>query len=98
MAQFDVFRLGDGSLVLDCQSDTIDNYDTRFVVPLIETEPDMVMMTRLHPRFSIGSDEVVMVTQFATAVRARELRTRVGSLAADRLAITGAIDVLIGTA
>jgi toxin CcdB len=98
MPQFDVFRLRDGNLVLDCQSDTIDLYETRFVVPLIEAEPDMVTMTRLHPRFKIAGEDVFMVTQFATSVRASELRTRIGSLAHDRLKITTAIDVLIGTA
>ena len=98
MAQFDVFRLGDGSLVLDCQSDTIDPYDTRFVVPLIEAEPDMITMARLHPRFKIADNDVFMLTQFATSVRASDMRTRVGSLAQDRLRITTAIDVLIGTA
>ena len=98
MAQFDVFRLSDGSLVLDCQSETIDPYETRFVVPLIEAEPDMVTMPRLHPRFRIAGDDVVMVTQFATAIRASELRTRVGSLVQERLKIVTAIDVLIGTA
>ncbi|MFD1787334.1 CcdB family protein [Sphingomonas floccifaciens] len=98
MAQFDVFRLSDGSLVVDCQSDHLDSYDTRFVVPLIEYHPGMVMMTRLHPRFTIGGEDVVMVTQFATAVQARELRSLVGSLAADRLRIIDAIDVLTGTA
>ncbi|MES2337997.1 MAG: CcdB family protein [Pseudomonadota bacterium] len=98
MAQFDVFRLRDGSLVLDCQSDTIDSYETRFVVPLIEAEPDMIAMTRLHPRFKIAGDDVFMVTQFATSVRTSELRARVGSLAQDRRRITTAIDVLIGTA
>jgi len=98
MAQFDVFRLADGSLVLDCQSDMIDAYETRFVVPLIEMEPDMVTMTRLHPHFTISGEKVVMITQFATAVQARELVTRIGSLAHERLRITSAIDVLIGTA
>lgn len=98
MAQFDVFRLDDGSLVLDCQSDTIDPYDTRFVAPLIETEPDMVTMPRLHPRFTISGEDVVMVTHFATAVQARELRSRIGTLAHERLRIIGALDVLSGTA
>lgn len=95
MAQFDVYRLGDGSLVLDCQSDLVGSYDTRFVVPLIEFEPRMVTMTRLHPRFTIGEGDVVMVTQFATAVQARELRHPVGSLAQERLRIIGALDMLI---
>ena len=98
MAQFDVFRLADGSLVIDCQSDYLDSYETRFVVPLIAYQSGMVTMARLHPRFSIGGEDVVMVTQFATAVRAQELRSPIGSLKADRLRVIDAIDVLIGTA
>jgi len=95
MAQFDVYRLADGSLVLDCQSDLVGSYDTRFVVPLIEYEPRMVTMTRLHPRFTVADGDVVMVTQFATAVRARELRHIVGSLAHEHLRIVSALDMLI---
>ncbi len=98
MAQYDVFRLADGSLVVDCQSDYLDAYETRFVAPLIEYHPGMITMSRLHPRFKVGDEDVVMVTQFATAVQSRELRFRVGSLEAERLQITGALDVLIGTA
>lgn len=98
MAQFDVFRLSDGSLVVDCQSDEIERYETRLVAPLIAHAPDMVMMTRLHPRFSVAGQDVVMITQFATSIRARELRDRVGTLENERLQIIGAIDVLIGTA
>ena len=97
MAQFDVFRLSDGSLVLDCQSDAIHSYETRLVVPLIEPEPDAVTMARLHPRFDLNGEAVVMVTQFATAVRKQELRTKVTSLDHEHIRIIDAIDVLIGT-
>ena len=97
MAQFDVFRLSDGTLVVDCQSDLIDGYNTRLVAPLIEAESDMVTTPRLHPRFSVAGEEVVMVTQFVTAVRADDLRVRVDSLAPERLRIIGAIDVLTGS-
>ncbi len=97
MAQFDVFRLADGSLVLDCQSDRIDDYDTRFVVPLIVDEPGVVTMPRLHPRFRIAEINVVMVTHLAATIRRRELTTRIGSLEHERLQIISAIDVLTGS-
>lgn len=98
MAQFDVYRLADGALVLDCQSDVLDSYQTRLVVPLLEYDPAMILMSRLHPRFTVDGEQVVMITQFATAIQVRELRRRVASLAEHRLAITDAIDILIGTA
>ena len=97
MAQFDVFRLSDGTLVVDCQSDLIDGYTTRLVAPLIEARSDMVTMPRLHPRFSVAGEDVIMVTQLATALRADDLHVRVGSLEQDRLRIIGAIDVLTGS-
>ena len=97
MAQFDVFRLSDGSLVIDCQSDLIYGYDTRLVVPLIEPEGETVTMPRLHPRFVVGGEEFVMVTQFATAIRNQELRVKVDTLESQRDRIIGAIDVLTGS-
>ncbi|OYY76869.1 MAG: hypothetical protein B7Y43_13260 [Sphingomonas sp. 28-62-20] len=97
MAQFDVFRLSDSSLVLDCQSDLINAYETRFVVPLIVAEADAVIIPRLHPRFRIEETDVVMVTQFAGTISRRELMTRIGSLEHERLRIISAIDVLTGS-
>ena len=97
MAQFDVFRLSDGSLVVDCQSDLVDGYKTRLVAPLIEAESGMVTMPRLHPRFTVAGNDVVMVTQFATAIRTDDLRVRIDSLAQERLRIIGALDVLTGS-
>jgi toxin CcdB len=97
MAQFDVFRLSDGSLVIDCQSDLIYGYETRIVAPLIEPEDGAVLMPRLHPRFTIGGEEFVMVTQFVTAIRIQELRLKVETLAHERDRIIGAIDVLTGS-
>lgn len=97
MAQFDVFRLSDGSMVLDCQSDELGAYETRFIVPLIVAEVDTVTMPRLHPRFRIAEAEVVMVTHFAATISRRELTTRIGSLEHERLRIISAIDVLTGS-
>lgn len=97
MARFDVYSLADGGLVLDCQSDQLAEIGTRFVVPLVPGEHAPPRNQRLNPRFRIGSEDVTMVTQFATSIRTRELRTRIGSLADQHEQIIRAIDVLIGT-
>lgn len=96
MAQFDVYRLVDGGLVLDCQNDLFDEIGTRFVVPLVPPAESAPSNAYLNPTFRLDGEELSMVTQFATAVRTRELRTRVGSLAAQRDQIVRAIDVLVG--
>ncbi len=97
MAQFDVFRLPDGSMALDCQSDEIDAYETRFVVPLIVPEAGTVTIARLHPRFKVEGADVVMVTHFAATIPRRALMTRIGSLAHERLRIISAIVALTGS-
>ena len=96
MARFDIFRWADGGLVLDCQSDLLDEIGTRFVVPLVPAAEAPPSHQRLNPAFRIGDEDVTMITQFATALRTKELRTRVGSLASQRDQIVRALDVLIG--
>jgi toxin CcdB len=96
MAQFDVFRLADGGLVLDCQSSELDEIGTRFVVPLIPPAESAPHNAYLNPSFEVDDEQVSMVTQFAMAIRTRELRRRVGSLASHRDQIVCAIERLIG--
>lgn len=97
MAQFDVYRLPDGGLILDCQSDLLDDIGTRFVIPLVPDAYAPPVNERLNPSFEVAGETVRMVTQFATAVRTVELRTVVGSIAQDHNRIIGAIDVLTGS-
>ena len=97
MARFDVYRLVDGGMVIDCQADFLDDIRTRFVVPLVppgEAPPDN---PRLNPRFEVNGESLVMVTQFATAIRTVELKTRIVSLDSEHFRIVNAIDVLIGS-
>jgi len=35
MAQFDVYRLADGELALDVQTDLLGSFDNRLVIPLM---------------------------------------------------------------
>jgi toxin CcdB len=94
VAQFDVHRLADG-LVLNCQSDLLDQIDSRFVVPLVPRADAPQVAQRLNPIFEIDGKEYVMLAQAAGAVRRRELGAVVASLAERGFEITGALDVLI---
>lgn len=94
MAQFDIFELLDGALIVDCQSDLLSDMDTRFVVPLLL--PDLVKPTgRLNPCFEIESQWLMLAPQAAATIPARELRNRVGSLADQGFPILNALDFLL---
>jgi toxin CcdB len=98
MSRFDVYRLTDGALVIDCQAEFLDDIGTRFIIPLVPRGEGPPPNSRINPGFNIAGEQVVLITQLAAAVRTNELRTRVGSLDREHLRITGAIDVMIGTA
>ncbi len=97
MARFDVYRLRDGGLALDCQANFLDDIGTRFIVPLMPPGEGPAPNARLNPSFDIDGEPVVMLPQFATAIRTRELATKIGSLDHDHIRIIAAIDVLIGS-
>jgi toxin CcdB len=96
VAQFDVFtnKFGDG-LLLDCQSDLLEHFTSRFVVPLLPPDELPRGLTRLNPVFEIGGVNYMMVTHYAGAVERHELGEKVASLAEERLTIVGALDMLI---
>ena len=94
MAQFDVHRFGNG-LVVDCQSDLLDQLQSRFVVPLVRRSAGPKVAQRLNPCFRVHGEEFVMLTQAGAAVRRRELGPVVQSLTDRSFEITGALDVLI---
>ena len=98
MAQFDVHPLTDeagGGLVVDCQSDLLDHIGSRFVVPLIPRADAPPPARGLNPVFTIESEDSVMLTQSASAVRRRHLGAPVRSLEDRRLEIVSALDMLI---
>ena len=84
-----------GGLVIDCQSDFHDNFDTRFVVPLMPVKSAPPRTGRLHPCFVINGSDFLMATHLGTAVKRRELSPAIANFADRRLDIIGAIDVLI---
>ncbi|WP_332817208.1 CcdB family protein [Sphingopyxis sp.] len=95
MAQFDVHesRLGE-ELLLDCQSDLLDHFGTRFVVPLLSAQTARTL-PRLHPLFIIDGEQHILATQLASAVDVEDLGRKVGSLADQRYDILNALDVLL---
>ena len=97
MARFDVHRVRDGSLVVDCQAEFLDDIGTRFVIPLMPRGDGPAPNARINPQFTLDGETVVLLPQLATALRTTELRTKVGSLDHEYMRIVSAIDVLIGT-
>lgn len=97
MARFDIYRLADGSLVLDCQANFLDDIATRFIAPLMPRGAGPPPNARLNPIFDVAGEPHVMITQFATAIRVHELKSRVGSLDHEHVKIVNAIDVLTGS-
>jgi toxin CcdB len=97
VAQLDVYRTAQGEFLLDCQSDALDEFNTRFVVPLIAQENAPKIARRLNPAFHVAGNELVMYTQFAATVSTSELKERVASLQQHRYEIIAALDTLIGT-
>jgi toxin CcdB len=96
MGRFDVYR-GDEAVdyFLDCQADSLRHFESRFVVPLLLADPTL-QADRLHPIFDVEGTRVVMVTQLASAVPARTLRSKVTNLNEHHRIIIDALDVLIG--
>ncbi|HKY81829.1 MAG TPA: CcdB family protein [Sphingobium sp.] len=96
MARFDVYSLQNGGgYVLDCQADILSHIGTRFVIPLMPVDAVPAPLRRLHPRFEIDGEPVVMATHLAGAVPVRSLGKPVLSLASKQDAIGQALDMLL---
>jgi toxin CcdB len=94
MAQFDVYRLPDGPLVVDCQTDFLSYLKSRFVVPLLP--PSLVQASaRLNPQFEIEGEVLHLFPQGAATVPAADLAVEVRSLASQSYIILNAIDLLV---
>jgi toxin CcdB len=96
MARFDVYRNPDGSgYLLDVQANFLSHLNTRVVAPLLPPDEAPRPAQRLNPRFHIGADDVVMVTQFLAAVPSSMLKAPAGTLADHHSDIVDAIDFLM---
>lgn len=93
MPRFDLFRDGDDYL-LDVQANTLEDLNSRVVVPVQRPEKAPRPGRRLNPAFDIDGRRYVMVTQFISAVPATELRQPFDNLSRYRDDITAALDML----
>lgn len=99
MAQFDVHRNRsndpDVPYLLDIQSDLLAPVNVRVVVPLIPASIYGPPLKRLTPVFEIDGTPHVMATLDMGGALVTELGPVVQSLATERDAIIGAIDMLV---
>ena len=95
MAQVDVYRIDGYGLVVDCQSDLLDEMGSRVVAPLRDPEDPSVSKSRLNPLVMLDGMSYRVGTQFLRAVYRRQLGSSVGSLRIHDYEIKRAIDFLI---
>jgi toxin CcdB len=81
--------------LLDVQVNLLSDLDTSVVVPLVRASAFGRPAGRLHPRFTIDGQEVVMATHLLAAVRRSRLGDVVASLSEHRDTVFCAIDVLL---
>jgi toxin CcdB len=95
MARLDVYKSGNArGLLLDIQSDLLDEFGSRVVVPLLPAE-DMQSVSRLHPVFLINDERYIMSTHLIFAIPVDRLGAKIGSLAQEDLVITCAVEKLL---
>ena len=92
MAQFDVYRLAGGQLVVDLQTDLIDA--SRVVAPLREAGR-YAAFPGLTPQVEVDGTLWIVRVQELAAVPGTALRDKVTSLEAERDALKRALDILI---
>jgi toxin CcdB len=96
MAQFDFYKPPRGAgYWLDCQTELMNEFNTRFIVPLVHHDGTITPSRQLNPVFEIAGKPFVMLTHLAGAVLVSELGDRAGSLAGQRYEILNALDFLL---
>lgn len=94
MARFDVYQGAKArGLLLDIQSDLLDEFGSRVVVPLMPIE-GVQTVSRLHPVFVIEDRPYIMSTHLIFAIPLERLGKKIVSLAHEDLPITSAVDKL----
>jgi toxin CcdB len=82
------------ALVLDLQSDLLDQLTTRMVVPLLPPDDLPRIISQLNPQFTVRGKTYVMATQFAGAISIGEIGDMVADLTSDSDRIVAATDFL----
>lgn len=94
MARYGVYRMGDGELVLDVQSNIVDGLDTRVVAPLVPLSRASKPAARLNPVFDIDGVPHSMMTEFLSAVPETLLHETDHQLSGEHDRIVAALDML----
>ena len=94
MAQFQVYWVPGGRLVLDLQTDLIDT-GSRVVAPLVSTSSGPKAIGRLEPVFKIEGEAYVLHTAEMAAVPSALLKgAPVADLSGSNYEIRGALDMV----
>jgi toxin CcdB len=97
MARFDIYKGASGKgFLLDCQSDWLEEFGSRVVVPLMPVSSASAI-PRLNPIFEIESQPYIMSTQLIFTIPISRLGQRMGSLESEYIAIITALDMLFGS-
>ena len=94
MAQFDLYRLKNGQLVVDLQTDLIGIEASRVVAPLRDAGR-YTAFPGLTPSVEVDGVTWIVRVQELAAVPGVELHDHAGSLARHRDALKRALDILI---
>ncbi|PBB44627.1 plasmid maintenance protein CcdB [Mesorhizobium sp. WSM3866] len=96
MARYDAFAASgiEGAYLLEVQSDLLDNFKTRVVVPLLPLASAPPPMRKLHPVFEFNGRKLVMATHLIATVAATELGENRFNLAKHHDEIVAALDML----
>jgi len=96
MARYGVYSYPAGEgLLLDVQSDFLDDLKTSVVVPLMASARYQQTSDRLNPSFFIAETEYHMMTQFIASVQQMELGQQITQLAHEHDRIRDALDMLL---
>jgi toxin CcdB len=93
MARFHVYHLkSTGSMVMDVQANSLDNLDSRIVIPLVSADEEDRLILRLNPRVEIDGKGYFLKTELLAAIRSNELGTSVADLTEHHDKIVAALD------
>jgi toxin CcdB len=95
MAQYDLYRMPEGGLIVVLQSDLLDEFRTRVVAPLVPAPSVERAVRTLNPTVVLGETTYLVMPQLAATLTLSEMGDKVGSLAVMQDVIVRAVDALL---
>jgi toxin CcdB len=95
MARFDLYQSRSLRLYLDVQSNYVDDFGRRVVIPLLLVAKAPPPIPRLHPIVRVEASDFIVVTHRISSVERRKLGAVVGTLSHHQDEIIRALDVLL---